>query len=87
MKILKHLSTVALSAAILITSGCVVAPPRTVIVAGNNGPFTCHAYGVGGRHWVITAPSRPGARNRVLNACVNAGGYGCYIPPYGCQPW
>ncbi len=87
MKLISLVSVAALATTILVTSGCVVYPGRATIVENNGGPFTCNAYGVGGRHWVITAPYRAGARNRVLNACVNGGGVGCYIPPGGCTPW
>jgi hypothetical protein len=73
----------------LALSGCAVYPNHThvSVVHVHHGPFTCHAYGAGGRHWIITEPNRHQARVQVLRTCSRHGGVGCYIPANGCRPY
>jgi hypothetical protein len=87
MKAIKTALSATTLALIVVASGCTVYPSGHAQVHAHGGPYTCHAYGVGGRHWVITGPNRNNVRARAVEACMNGGGVGCYIPRGGCSPW
>lgn len=87
MKLMKNALFAATVGLAVLSTGCVVYPSGSATVELQGGPYTCHAYGVGGRHWVITGPNRNNVRARAVEACMNGGGVGCYIPRGGCSPW
>jgi hypothetical protein len=86
---MKRIWSALIATATIILSGCTVYPgtARVSVVQVHHGPFTCHAYGAGGRHWIITEPNRHQSRAQALHACSRHGGVGCYIPANGCRPY